>query len=89
MKPLPPTTRLSYTYPLQGGSPEPILEARVWVTDSDNIRTDFEEIGNGVYQADSSFRGLIDKEYQLNFTVPGTGHLPVNDGKSEPITCHR
>ncbi len=66
--------KLSKTFKLQNTDPEKVIDAYVYITDGDGIKTVLQNCNNGSYKTDStSFRGTIGQKYTL--------HILTSDGK--------
>lgn len=61
---------LSYSYPLEGTSSEPVTGASVSLSDDQGGSVLFIEREPGIYRPGSSFKGVPGREYQLAISTP-------------------
>jgi hypothetical protein len=66
--------KLGRTTDKENSLPEKVIDANVYITDGDGIRTDLQNCGDGIYKTDStSFTGVIGQKYTL--------HILTTEGK--------
>ena len=73
-RPGPYSVKISYTYPLDSSSSQPVNNATVWVEDANGIRTDFTRLENGTYQSPFGFIGQPGNSYQLFVDLDGISY---------------
>ncbi|MEQ6168755.1 DUF4249 domain-containing protein [Ekhidna sp. MALMAid0563] len=57
---------LTYSYPIDGTTPEPVSGAKVMITDNLGDSIEFAETEDGFYQPITTFQGIVGRKYQLS-----------------------